>query len=184
MDLRTAVVTYLDAEHYMYLHSDYEQNYRIVQVSENKVLNRCDYKLLFFNWIQEATTTYNPPAEFIQSDIKFYGNMAFVMNYLFRVTTTMRYSETDDPEVVRSDIRYDIEVPFFLFPFMFIIKRMLKKLKWEKDLEDVEMCDRRKELFGANAVEAYYAPHQFILFKDLFVKYFPQKSDAAAQAIE
>ena len=183
IDLKTAVVTYLDAEHYMFLHDKYENNYRIVEVTENKLVNRCDYSLFFLKWVQESTMIYNPPGEFVQERVHFYGHFAFVMNYLFNVKTTLRYTETDQPKQVRSDIRYDIDVPFFIYPFMFLIKPMLKKLKWEKDYEDIVMIERREALLGPKSVNAYFAPHQFILFKDLFAKHFKEADQNGQQAV-
>ena len=200
VDMASAIVTYLDCEHYIFLHATCETKYKIVNFSENKCTAECHYKSGIFKWHQIATTEYIAPATLKQYNVKIRGfGFALLANF-FDVKTTLKYYYNDknceildietrktikldtNNNILISDILYEIDLPFFFYPFKKILKNRLKKLKIEKDLEDLDFIKRRISLFGTdtiNPTSGYWIPYfkksYFLLFKEKFIDtFFPQ----------
>ena len=66
----------------------------------------------------------------------------------------------------------ETKLPFWLYPLRYLIQKGIKKLKIEKDAEDMEMIYRREKLFGRGNNSVYLADHQFMLYKDDYVKHY------------
>ena len=85
VELESAVVTYLDCEHYIYLHKAHEVAYKIIFIDEQKCISEIVYKSGVFKWTQRSTTEYINKSEFIQYDIKIKGiGPAFLANFIKR----------------------------------------------------------------------------------------------------
>ena len=56
--IESAVVTYLDCEHYIFLHKTHEVSYKILSISNNKCVSEIIYKSGIFKWVQKSTTEY------------------------------------------------------------------------------------------------------------------------------
>ena len=195
--IASAVALYLDCEHYIFLHKSSEVKYNIINLTENKCIAEVHYQSGIFKWKQISTTEYNAPAELKQYDIKIKGfGFAALINF-FKVRTTLKYYENKEEceildiekneniflnkndKIVISEITYDIDMPFFLYPFKKIIKKKLESIKLKKDLEDLYFIKRRISLFGTDkpiANSKYWIPYfkksYFLLFKEKFVKTF------------
>ena len=167
----TAVVTFLDCEHYAHLHSDIETRFEIIDINENKCRQKIDYKWSFLEWSQITTVEYTPPATLTQYDSVIKGKGVSALANLLKVKTTLRYYLDDNDKTI-SDLKYEINMPFWMYPFRGWIRKRLEKMKLEKDNQDIEMIQHREKLFGKDHVKGYLAPHQLILFKELFIKTF------------
>ena len=200
VDKASAVVTYLDCEHYIFLHATCETKYKIVNLSENKCTAEILYKSGIFKWHQISTTEYIAPATLKQYDVKIRGFGFAVLANFFDVKTTLKYYYNNknceildietrkiiklDPDnnILISDILYEIDLPFFIYPFKTILKNRLEKIKIEKDVEDLDFIKRRISLFGTdkiNSTSSYWIPYfkksYFLLFKEKFIdSFFPQ----------
>jgi hypothetical protein len=78
-----------------------------------------------------------------------------------------------------SDLKIDLELPLWLWPARHMIEERLCRLKREKDDEDMEMIERRAKIFGRGNIKSYLADHQFMLYKDEFVKHFGRDTATA-----
>ena len=196
--IESAVVTYLDCEHYIFLHKTHEVSYKILSISNNKCVSEIIYKSGIFKWVQKSTTEYINKNEFKQYDIKIRGfGPAFLANFI-NVETSLKYYKNNknqfvgdidnnfkdiyiklDNDTVISEITYNIDLPFVLWPFKNILKKRLEKMKEQKDLEDLFMIRRRIKLFGKDQIDnnslywkPYFKKSYFLLFKDRFIENF------------
>jgi|TARA_B110000238_G_scaffold34708_1_gene35950 hypothetical protein len=198
--IESAVVTYLDCEHYIFLHRSHEVSYKIISITNEKCISEIMYKSGIFKWTQTSTTEYINKNEFKQYDIKIRGfGPAFLANFI-NVETSLKYYKNNknqfvgdidnnfkdiyinkDNDTVISEIKYHLDLPFVLYPFKNFLRKKLKKMKEQKDLEDLFMIRRRIKLFGTDEVDkdsrywqAYFRKSYFLLFKDSFIKNFFQ----------
>ena len=196
--VESAVVTYLDCEHYIFLHKSHEVSYKILSVNNNKCISEIIYKSGIFKWTQRSTTEYINKNEFRQYGIKIRGfGPAFLANFI-NVETSLKYYKNDKNQFVGdidndfkdiyievynntviSEITYNIDLPFVLYPFRNILRKRLEKMKQQKDLEDLSMIRRRIKLFGKDKIdknslywEPYFKKSYFLLFKDRFIENF------------
>tara|TARA_B100000131_G_C17929033_1_gene537534 strand:- start:226 stop:822 length:597 start_codon:yes stop_codon:yes gene_type:complete len=195
--MASAVVIYLDCEHYTFLHATCETKYKIISVTENKCVSECEYKSGIFKWKQTSTTEYISPATLKQYDIKIKGFGFAILANLFDVKTTLQYYYNDtncqildieknkiikiskDDKTLISEIFYEIEMPFFIYPFRKFLKNRLENMKIKKDIEDLDFIKRRVALFGSdkiNSKSSYWFPYlrknYFFLFKERFMNNF------------
>tara|TARA_B100000768_G_C11284429_1_gene381168 strand:+ start:1067 stop:1711 length:645 start_codon:yes stop_codon:yes gene_type:complete len=197
----SAVVTYLDCEHYIFLHRSCEQAYKIISIEGNKCISEIRYKSGIFSWSQISTTEYIAPAQFKQYDVIIRGfGPAILAGYLLKnIRTTLTYYENDkaisitdidtpkknielkkEDRIVISEIKYEMDIPFFLFMFRGYIEKKLKAMKIKKDSEDLYMIRRRIMLFGDDKSlekdceywKPYFKKSYFLLFKENFFKSF------------
>jgi hypothetical protein len=89
-----------------------------------------------------------------------------------KTRTDLRYFPNADGTATVSHLDVELELPFWLWPLRHVIERKMCALKREKDDEDMEMIERRAEIFGRGNIKAYLADHQFMLHKDDFVEHF------------
>ena len=167
-----AVAAYLDAEHYVFLHNKYSPQYEVISHLDNKIVIRQTWLFRGRRVAQICTCEYVAPARFLNYDIKSDPRWKPSIHHLIKTRTDLRYYPDETGARTISHLEVELRMPFFLYPFRFIIEKKMCALKEEKDKEDVEMIDRRAELFGRGNVKAYLPEHQFMLHKDDFVKYF------------
>ena len=201
VSLESAIVTYLDCEHYIFLHATCETKYKIINIENNKCISEVYYKSGLFKWKQISTTEYISPGTLKQYDVKIKGfGFSLLANFL-DVKTTLKYYYNNkncklfdieknllldlnyNNKILISEILYEIDLPFFLYPLRNILKRNLKKMKINKDIEDLKFIKRRINLFGsdtANNKSNYWAPYfrknYFLLFKEQFIDNFFNKN--------
>ena len=198
VELESAVVTYLDCEHYIYLHKAHEVAYKIIFIDEQKCISEIVYKSGVFKWTQRSTTEYINKSEFIQYDIKIKGiGPAFLANFI-NVKTFLRYYKNNknqyvgdiknnfkdvyikkNNDIVVSEIKYSLDIPIVLYVFRSYLKKQLIKMKQQKDLEDLYMIERRIKLFGSDKCDKkspywkpYFKKSYFLLFKKKFIENF------------
>ena len=195
----SAVAVYLDCEHYVYLHNSCEKKYKTIKSDSTKCVSEIYYQSGFFSWVQNSTTEYLGLSELRQYNVSIKGiGPAIIANFL-NVKTRLRYFHNTrdclvediennfkqikikkDNNVVLSEIKYELDIPFFIYPFKNILKNRLIKMKRHKDLEDYSMIKKRIKLYGSDLpvdkTSPYWAPYlkdsYFLLFKDKFVDNF------------
>jgi hypothetical protein len=197
VSMASAVAIYLDCEHYTFLHATCETKYKITSITEDKCVSVNYYKSGIFKWKQISTTEYISPATLKQYDITIKGYGLAIFANLFNVKTTLRYYYNDsDCEILDiekseikklhkndktliSEILYEIEMPFFIYPFRNFLKNRLENIKIKKDIEDLDFIKRRIALFGddkVNSKSSYWFPYlkknYFMLFKEKFMNNF------------
>ena len=199
VSIASAVAVYLDCEHYIFLHNSCEKKYKTLSADSTKCVSEIYYKSGFFSWIQKSTTEYIGTSELIQYDISIKGIGPAILANFLNVKTRLRYFQNNrdcevedinndfkiikikgDNNIVLSEIKYDLDIPFFIYPFRNILKNRLINMKRVKDLEDYYMIKKRIKLFGSDyPVERstpYWAPYfkdsYFLLFKDKFINNF------------
>lgn len=167
-----AVAAYLDAEHYAYLHNNYSPTYEVLDYEDCKCRIRQSWRLGPYRVGQTCTTEYIPPARFLNYDVMpdpwWFPNI----HHFIDVVTDLRYSPTDDGQSTVSDLHVSVRMPFWLWPLRHRLRRKIETLKRQKDREDMEMIHRRARLFGRGNIKAFLSDHQFLLYKDYFVKNF------------
>jgi hypothetical protein len=167
-----AVATYLDVEHYMFLHHKYSPDYEIIHTQKNKTVVSQHWKLGFLKVGQTYTAEYLPPARFKNYDLRSNNSLIPNIHSFVGVTTDLKYESTNDGKRTKSILDVELDIPFWLWAFRKTIENKIKKLKWEKDLEDIAMIKRREALFGFGNYQHYLKPSQFMLHKDSFMDYF------------
>lgn len=170
--LGEAVAAYLDAEHYSFLHEKYLPEYEIQNCGNLKTKITQRWRLGMLTFGQSCICEYRPPACFLNYDIKPVSKFTPSIHRFIKTVTELNYYENKETNHLVSDLKVTMEMPLLLFPFRKLIERKLKKLKWEKDLEDMAMISRRQKLFGRDNLKPYFAKHQFMLYKDEFCKHF------------
>ena len=194
--VESAVVTYLDCEHYIFLHKTHEISYKVISITDEKCISEIKYRSGIFKWTQRSTTEYINKNEFKQYDIKIRGfGPAFLANFI-NVETSLKYYRnnknqfvgdidnnfkdiyiTKDNNIVISEIKYNLDLPLILYPFKNFLRKSLKRMKEQKDLEDLYMIRRRIRLFGTDKSsrdslywQPYFKKSYFLLFKDKFIE--------------
>jgi hypothetical protein len=174
-----AVAAYLDAEHYVYLHSRYSPIYEPVERDGRRIKIRQEWRLGGLRVGQTLWTEYEPPARFINYGITSFPAWLPSIHHVMSTRTDLRYYPTTDGKATVSHLRVDLEMPAWLYPFRKLIEKKICELKKEKDREDIDMILRRAKLFGRGNINSYLQDHQFMLHKDDFVKHFGGAGAAA-----
>lgn len=167
-----AVAAYLDAEHYVHLHGKYAANYEILEYDDLKMRARVSWKLGPLRTSQSGFVEYIPPARFLQYGTRPDPVWLPSIHHLLDVRTDLRYYEDETRHRTVSHLDFEIDMPFWLWPFRKFIRSRLERLKIEKDEQDLAMIRRRERLFGRGNIKAYLASHQFMLCKEHFVEHF------------
>ena len=105
----SAVVAYLDCEHYTFLHKSCEKRYKTISLTGNKCISEILYKSGIFSWKQKSTTEYIGLAELKQYDISIYGFGPAIIANFFNVSTSLRYFENNEDRMVE-DIEDDFKL--------------------------------------------------------------------------
>jgi hypothetical protein len=167
-----AVATYLDAEHYVFLHNKYSPKYEVLSHEGRKVVVKQTWAYGGRRVGQIYTCEYIPPARFINYGIKPFPFYWPSVHHILTTKTDLRYYPTEDGERTVSHLDVEIDMPIWLWPIRHVIEQKLTALKKEKDQEDMEMVERRAKLFGRGNIRGYLADHQFMLHKEDFVEHF------------
>lgn len=169
-----AVAAYLDSEHYIFLHSGYTNKYEVLEHEpHSRVIRvRQTWKLFGISIGQVYTCEYVPPAQFKNYAIQPSPWYIPSIHHLVSITTDLKYLPNPEKDTTISILDVEIKLPFWLYPFRFLLQKGIEKLKVEKDAEDMEMIDRREKLFGRGNNSVYLAEHQFMLYKDDYVKHY------------
>jgi len=167
-----AVAAYLDAEHYVYLHSKYSPRYEVTKREGRRIHILQKWKLGKLTIGQSCWTEYDPPARFLNYEIAPLPLWLPSIHHVMKTTTDLRYYPTADGERTVSDLTVTLDMPFWLYPARHMIEERMCILKKEKDQEDIAMILRRAKIFGRGNIKGYLQEHQFMLHKDDFVKHF------------
>ena len=108
---------------------------------------------------QVYTCEYVPPAQFKNYDIQ--PSLWYIpsIHHLISVNTDLKYLPNFEKDSTISILDVEIKLPFWLYPLRYLIQKGIKKLKIEKDAEDMEMIYRREKLFGRGNNSVYLADH-------------------------
>lgn len=167
-----AVAAYLDAEHYVFLHRKYLPEYEAIEHDGNRIKIRQSWHLGKLKVSQECWTEYKAPARFLNYELTSTPWYIPTVHHVIKTVTDLRYYPTADGKKTVSDLRVEIDMPFFLWPLRHVMEKKLKQLKWEKDKEDIEMVERRAKVYGRGNLRGYFSDHQFMLHKEDFMKHF------------
>ena len=171
-----AVATYLDAEHYVFLHRKYATHYEILDTAPHKVKYRITWHFLGFRIGQVGWAEYAPPADFLNYAVKPDPWWFPSIHHICRINTHLKYTPVEGKNATLSTLDVEVDMPFWLWPMRHRIQRAIERLKKEKDWEDVEMIEYRAKLFGRENNNAYLREDQFLLHKDDYVKHFGKNS--------
>ena len=199
VNVASAVVAYLDCEHYTFLHNSCEKKYKTISLDENKCVSEILYSSGIFFWRQKSTTEYIGKAKLRQYDISIKGFGPAILANLLNVKTSLEFFENDQDREVEdiennfkkislkkenniclSEITYELDLPFFIYPFRNYLRKKLEIMKRSKDLEDLYMLQKRIMMYGSDLPldrnSEYWAPYfkksYFLLFKEKFVENF------------
>jgi hypothetical protein len=177
-----AVAAYLDAEHYMFLHRAYVPSYEALWQEGTKIAIEQSWRKGPIKFGNSCITEYQPPARFLNYGLKPVPRWMPSIHHLVHTFTDLRYYPTEDQQRTVSHLRIELELPWFMWPFRKLIEEKLKRLKIEKDQEDVEMIARHQQVFGRGNLNSYFRKDVFMLHKDEFVKAFGNKVTAVGKA--
>lgn len=177
--LHIAVVTYLDAEHYIFLHRKHTDLYEVVKREPLKTTIRQAWKLGGVHLGYTSVGEYRPPAEFLNYGIR--PNPRWIPSFwhLVDIKTHLIYSEIPGTDRTLSTLEVEVDLPFFLWPLRHRMQRRIERLKIEKDDEDIVMIKRREKLYGRGNLVGYLHEGQFLLYKDAFVEHFGHVAEQA-----
>lgn len=167
-----AVATYLDAEHYAFLHNRYSPRYEVLSHEGRMIVSRQTWKHGRWRAGHTYTSEYVPPARFLNYDLRPWPRWVPSIHHVMKTRTDLRYYPNSDRTTTVSHLDVELDLPFWLWPFRRMIERKMCALKREKDDEDMEMIERRAQIFGRGNIKAYLADQQFMLHKDDFVEHF------------
>jgi len=173
--LAITVATYLDSEHYVYLHRALSNRIEIIQKGSDSYRCHQTWNLFGLGLGQTYTCRYIPPATFINEDLMPYPFWFPSIHHVIHTKTELRYYETPRRTTL-SELKVEMDIPRWLFPFRVGVRKTVEKIKILKDLEDVALIDRRARLFGRENNGAYLKRHQFMLHKEEYLRYFGEKS--------
>jgi hypothetical protein len=175
-----AVAVYLDAEHYVFLHSKYGPKWQVLRVDGHKVVCKQTVRHGWLRTGQLCTAEWVPPARFLNYGIRPSPWWIPSIHHVMRTRTDLCYYPNESGTATVSQLDVELDLPFFLWPLRHAIERKICKLKREKDDEDIALIERRARIFGRDNIRSYLADHQFMLHKEDFVKHFG--GDAAEAA--
>lgn len=171
-----AVAAYLDAEHYMYLHKSYMPEYETLWQDGNKIAIRQAWKKGPIVIGNTCITEYDPPARFLNYDLKPFPYWMPSVHHLIDTWTELRYYPSEDSRRTVSHLTVELTMPWFLWPFRKMVEARLIKLKIEKDQEDVNMIARHQKIAGRGNIRGYFKRNVFLLHKEEFVKHFAEEA--------
>lgn len=171
-----AVAVYLDAEHYIYLHRKYAQEYEILETGPRRIRSRQSWRFMGLRIGQICWSEYIPPGEFKNYEVVPDPWWIPSVHHFCRVRTHLKYTPVEGKDTTLSTLDVEVDLPFWLWPLRHRIQRAIERLKREKDDEDVEMIQRRAELFGRGNNSVYLREDQFLLYKDDYVEHFGQRA--------
>ena len=172
-----SVATYLDCEHYMYLHERLTKSIEILEHGDGYYRCRLTANTFGVKVGQSFTSRFIPPGTFVQSSIQPFPRWMPSVHHLIKTVTTMRYFETPGARTTLSELTVDLDLPFYIYPFREKLRRAIEKIKIVKDLEDVAMIDRRAKLYGRDNNTPYINKHQFMLHKSKYLQCFGMDSE-------
>lgn len=167
-----AVAAYLDAEHYMYLHSSYVPKYEALWQDGNKIAIRQTWQRGPFRFGNTCITEYHPPARFVNHSLKPVPFWIPSAHHFVDTSTELRYYPSEGQQRTVSHLTVTLELPWLLWPFRKVIEAKLTELKIEKDQEDVDMIARHQKIAGRGNIEGYFKKSVFLLHKEAFVEAF------------
>ena len=171
-----AVAAYLDAEHYMYLHSNYMPQYETLWQDGSKIAIRQSWKKGPVVIGNTCITEYEAPARFLNYDLKPVPRWLPSVHHLIDTWTELRYYPAEDGRHTVSHLTVKLRMPWFLWPLRKMIEARLVKLKIEKDQEDVDMIARHQKMAGRGNIRGYFKKNVFLLHKEAFVKAFSEEA--------
>jgi hypothetical protein len=169
-----AVATYLDIEHYVFLHKKYLPHHEVVEKDGRRVKIKQTWHFGKQAVTQYCWTEYDPPARFLNYEISTAPWWVPSVHHVMKTRTELRYYPDATGTKTVSHLTVDLELPFWLWPLRKVIEKRLCELKIEKDSEDMAMISRREKLFGRGNVKSYLVDHQFMLHKEDFIAHFGQ----------
>ena len=179
-----SVAAYLDCEHYLYLHNNYTSCIEILETGDGYYTLNQFWHIFRLKVGHTGKSRYVPPATFINEEVKLYSpSIKIGIQNLIKIKTTLNYYETKRKTSL-SELIVDLDIPFFLYPFRGLLRKSIEKLKIMKDLEDVEMIERRAKLLGRNYNSDYLRNGVFILHKDKYTKFFGKDSELLEETPE
>ena len=167
-----AVAAYLDAEHYMYLHKVYASDYQALWQDGRRIAILQSWRLGGLAFGNSCTTEYQPPARFLNYDLKPIPLWMPSIHHLIRTRTDLRYYPAENGKHTVSHLTVTLDIPWFLWPLRKLIEARLTQLKIEKDQEDVDMIARMQKMFGRGNLSHYFRKDVFMLHKDAFMAHF------------
>ena len=167
-----AVGAYLDVEHYMHLHKTYAPNYEALWQDGTKVAVVQTWKMGVLKVGTSGMTEYQPPARFLNYDLRPVPAWMPSIHHLVRTRTELRYYPTADQQRTVSHLTVTLDLPWFMWPLRKMIEARLTRLKIEKDQEDVDMIARTQRIFGRGNISHYFRKDVFMLHKDVFIDHF------------
>ncbi|TAL00428.1 MAG: hypothetical protein EPO08_13665 [Rhodospirillaceae bacterium] len=167
-----AVGAYLDVEHYMHLHKVYAPRYEALWQDGTKVAVVQTWRAGPVRFGSSCTTEYQPPACFLNYDLKPVPAWMPSIHHLIKTRTELRYYPTDDQKRTVSHLTVKLDLPWIMWPLRKMIEARLTRLKIEKDQEDVDMIARSQRIFGRGNISHYFRKDVFMLHKDAFVAHF------------
>lgn len=167
-----AVGAFLDCEHYAHLHRSIMAGFEILKHQDRKIWALQKLRFMGLTLSQEIVLEYIPPGHFRTYDIKPSPWWIPSIHHFVKTVVDVRY--TPHPERNTTLMQFDVEmdIPFWLYPFRHLLRRILEKIHHLKDKEDLDMIRRRAKLFGRENNSAYLVSHQLLLHKDDYVKHF------------
>ncbi len=179
--LHIAVVTYLDAEHYIFLHRKYTDEYVVTKREPLKTTIRQSWKLGGITLGYTSVGEYRPPNQFLNYGIKPDPRWIPSFWHLVDITTHLIYTEIPGTDRTLSTLNVEVDLPFFLWPLRKRMRQRIERLKIEKDDEDIVMIKRREKIYGRGNLAGYLHDGQFLLYKDAFVEHFGHHADRVAK---
>jgi len=167
-----AVAAYLDCEHYKFLHSKYSPEWEVLDTRGLSIQVRQTWVHSGRRVAQIYWCEYKPPATFLNYEMKSDPWWMPGVHHIMKTRTRLEYTPVADGQRTKSELTVELDMPIWLYPARHLIEKKLCQLKREKDDEDMEMIKRREKIFGRGNIKSYLADHQFMLYKDQFVKHF------------
>jgi hypothetical protein len=166
------VAAYLDCEHYVYLHRSLTDNVEVVAAEGFKVTVRQTWKAWGLTLGHYKTGQWVPPAEFLVYDVKPYPSWFPSPHHFMGLATRLRYTPSGNGDRTMMTFDVDLDLPFFLWPFRFVLQRLIEKMHAQQNDEDMAMIRRREKLYGRGNISSYLAKHHFCYHKDEFTRLF------------
>jgi len=167
-----AVAAYLDCEHYAHLHKKYVGSYRVISQFGFQIDIEQSWGLAGLKFGNRCITEYCPPATFVNKCIRPFPNYLPSIHHLIQTRTELHYYLDENQTSTVSHLKVDLEIPFYLWPIRRLLENSIKRLKIEKDMEDIEMIERQQKIFGKGNLKRYTRKDVFMLHKDAFIKSF------------
>lgn len=183
MSLANAVGAYLDAEHYIYLHSSLMNAFEVLATDGRKIRIRQGLHLGWLRTGLEYTMEYEPPGTMRNYGVKPYPRWIPSIHHVLKTRTTVRFVAVPERDTTIMEFSCELEMPFWLWPARHFLGRMIQRMHKVKDDEDVAMIRHRAKVFGLEDNSHYLADHQFMFHKELYNEFFGSSEARARAAI-